>query len=95
MLLESKKPNKKKPKVKLQVKHPGLLEVPEGKNFWDLPLSHYKKLVKKYGYAAVAKALTNLEVWNRKREPEIAKKAKEIREKLDKLYGPESKKKGK
>jgi len=74
----------KKPKAKIVVKHPGVLEVPEGKKFWQLPMSHYIKLVDKYGYREVARALTNLEVWNKKEHPEIAQKARDILTKLKK-----------
>ncbi len=88
LLTEAKKTAK--PKVKVKIKHPGILEVPEGKSFEELPLSHYKKLVSKDGYSAISKALTNLEVWNRKKNPEMADKAKSIRVKLDKIYGPKS-----
>ena len=80
-LLESKKP-----KVKIKVKHPGELEVPEGKHFWQLPIKHYVNLAKRIGYAKVAKALTNLKVWNRKKHPDIAAKADKILTKLKSMH---------
>lgn len=76
--------------VKIKTKHPGILEVPEGKNFWDLPLKHYKDLVDKKGYAKVIRALTNLEVWNKNDDPDISKKASKIADDLKKFYKKES-----
>ena len=49
--------------TKIKTKNPGILEVPEDKKFWQLPLTHYEKLVDKKGYAKIIRALTNLEVW--------------------------------
>ena len=46
-------------KVDIKVKHPGILEIPEGKKFWQLPLSHYNNLIAKKGYGKIIKALTN------------------------------------
>ena len=69
-------------KVKIKVKHPGILEVPEGKEVDELPFSHFAALVKEHGYDEISKALTNLEVWNREREPELADWAKDMRERL-------------
>ena len=77
--------------VKTKTKNPGILEVPEGKNFWDLPLKHYKELVDKKGYAKVIRALTNLEVWNKNDDPDISKKATKIADDLKKFYKKESK----
>lgn len=76
--------------VKIKTKNPGILEVPEGKNFWDLPLKHYKELVDKKGYAKVIRALTNLEVWNKNDDPDISKKASKIADDLKKFYKKES-----
>lgn len=75
---------KDKPKVKIKVEHPGALEIPEGKNFWEMPLNHYKKLIKKNGWEEVSKQLNNLVVWNKNKHPSIAAKARSIREKLSK-----------
>lgn len=79
------------PDVKIQTKNPGVLEIPEDKKFWQLPLSHYEKLVDKKGYTTVIRALTNLEVWNKNDDPEISKKASDIADKLKKKYKKESK----
>lgn len=68
--------------VKIPVKHEGILEVPEGKNFWDLPLSHYKDLVKKHDWESISRALANLETWNKEDDPDIAKKANKIQNDL-------------
>ena len=76
--------------VKIKTKNPGILEVPEDKNFWDLPLKHYKELVDKKGYAKVIRALTNLEVWNKNDDPDISKKASKIADNLKKFYKKES-----
>ena len=76
--------------VKIKTKNPGILEVPEGKNFWDLPLKHYKDIVDKKGYAKVIRALTNLEVWNKNDDPDISKKASKIADDLKKFYKKES-----
>jgi len=84
MLIELLTEARRRPKVKIVVKHPGILEVPEGKHFWQLPLKHYENLVKKHGYRAIARALTNLEVWNRRKHPEIASRARSILERLKK-----------
>ena len=81
---------KEKKSVKIDVENPGVLEVPEGKKFWQLPLSHFEKLVDKKGYAKVIRALTNLEVWNKNDDPEISKKASDIADKLKKKFKKES-----
>jgi len=80
MLLSMISEQKRKPRI--EIKHPEILDIPEGKKFWQMPLKHFIALAKKNGYAPVARALTNIEVWNRKKHPEIAAKAKNIRERL-------------
>jgi len=82
VLLESSN----KPTTKITVKHPGELEIPEGKNFWNMPLKHYVNLCKKNGYINIVKALTNLERWNKKKHPNIAAKASKIIESLKKKH---------
>ena len=72
------------PKVKIPVEHPGLLEVPEGEDVENLPISHFKKLVKKKGWEAISKGLINLKVWNRKRNPSLSSWADKMQEKLAK-----------
>ncbi|MGD2072715.1 MAG: hypothetical protein PVG65_04425 [Candidatus Thorarchaeota archaeon] len=73
-----------KPKVKIPVEHPGLLEVPEGKNVEDLPLSHFKALIKKKGWEKISKGLTNLHTWNKDKNPKLASWADKTQEKLAK-----------
>lgn len=73
-----------KPKVKIPVKHPGMLEVPEGKDVESLPYSHFLALAKRKGYGSIAKALTNLIVWNRKKNPTLSKWADRMQNKLQK-----------
>lgn len=59
--------------VEIEVKHEGILEVPEGKNVEDLPISHFVDLAKKKGLSKITKALNNLQVWNKKKNPELSK----------------------
>lgn len=66
----------------IKVEHPGILEVPVGKKFWQLPLKHFIDLAKKKGKAAVARAINNLRRWNKNRAPDIAKKAEELMNRL-------------
>lgn len=62
----------------IKVKHPDILEIPEDKNFYDMPLSHYISLAKRIGKSAVMKALLNQERWNKNDDPDISKKARKI-----------------
>lgn len=71
-------------KVKIPVKHPGVLEVPEGKDVEALPMSHFEDLIKKKGWETVSKALTNLIVWNKKNNPPLSKWADGMQAKLAK-----------
>lgn len=75
--------------TEIQVKHEGILEIPEDKKFWQMPLKHYKNLVQKKGYAKIIRALTNLEVWNKNDNPDISKKASNIADKLKKEFKEE------
>lgn len=94
MILEkSKKKRKSPPKVILTAKHNGVLEVPEGKKVNELPYSHFARLAKEKGFEEISKALTNLEVWNRKRDPELAQWAKSTQRKLHKQFRPDVKEK--
>lgn len=70
--------------TEIPVKHPGVLEVPEGKNVDDLPMSHFEKLANKKGLGKITKALNNLQVWNKKKNPELAKWADSMIDKLNK-----------
>ena len=91
--VEGKSVKKKKNKKKnedMEVKHEGILEVPEGKNVDDLPIKHFQSLIDKKGYGKIIKALTNLEVWNKKKNPELSSWAKNMIEKLQKKNKNES-----
>ena len=68
--------------VKIPVKHPGVLEVPEGKDVEDLPYSHFAALAKKKGFGEISKALTNLHTWNKERDPKLAGWADRMQAKL-------------
>ena len=70
--------------VKIPVKHPGVLEVPEGKNVEDLGVGHFKALIKKKGWGKISKALINLKVWNSKKNPTLSAWADKMQEKLAK-----------
>ena len=72
--------------LEIEVKNPGLLEVPEGKNVEDLPLSHFVSLVNKKGLLEVTKGLNNLQVWNRKKDPKLSKWADNMINKLNKKF---------
>lgn len=87
---ESVKPKKvnvrklKEKDVEIEVKHEGILEVPDGKNVDDLPLSHFEKLAKKKGLGKITKALNNLQVWNKNDDPKLSKWAGDMIDKLNK-----------
>ena len=70
--------------VDIEVKHKGILEVPEGKNVDDLPLSHFVNLAKKKGLSKITKALNNLQVWNKNDDPKLSKWAGDMIDKLNK-----------
>ena len=70
--------------VEIEVKHEGILEVPEGKNVDDLPMSHFEKLAKKKGIGKITKALNNLQVWNKNDDPKLSKWAGDMIDKLNK-----------
>ena len=74
----------KEQNVEIEVKHEGILEVPEGKNVDDLPLSHFEKLAKKKGLGKITKALNNLQVWNKNDDPKLSKWAGDMIDKLNK-----------
>jgi len=76
--------------VKIPVKHPGVLEVPEGKDVEDLPYSHFAALAKKKGYGEIAKALTNLIVWNKEKNPSLSKWADKMQNKLHDEFSEEA-----
>ena len=68
--------------VQIPVEHPGLLEVPEGKNVEDLPDEHFKALINKKGWEAISKGLTNLHTWNKEKNPSLASWANKTQERL-------------
>ena len=72
------------PQVKIPVKHPGVLEVPEGKEVDQLGEEHFKALINKKGWSEISKALINLKVWNKKRDPKLSSWADNMQEKLAK-----------
>ena len=80
----------KKEAVDIDVKNPGVLEVPDGKKVDELPQSHFEKLVDKKGYAEVIRALTNLEVWNKDKNKSLSSWASNMADKLKKKFRPES-----
>ena len=70
--------------TQIEVENPGLLEVPEGKNVDDLPLSHFVKLVNKKGLDKIVRGLNNLQVWNKNKDPKLSKWAGDMIDKLNK-----------
>lgn len=73
----------------IEVKNKGILEVPEGKNVDDLPLSHFEKLAKEKGLSKITKALNNLQVWNKNDDKKLSKWASDMIDKLNKKLGKE------
>lgn len=74
---------------KIEVKNPGILEVPEGRSVSSLGINHFKKLIEKKGYAPIIRALTNLQVWNKNENPKLSKWAEDMSERLRKVFRPE------
>ena len=68
----------------IEVKNKGILEVPEGKNVDDLPLSHFVNLANKKGLSKITKALNNLQVWNKNDDPKLSKWAGDMIDELNK-----------
>lgn len=71
----------------IEVKHKGILEVPEGKNVDDMPLSHFVNLANKKGLSKITKALNNLQVWNKNSNKKLSKWADDMIDKLNKKLG--------
>lgn len=63
-----------------------LFELPDGKKFWEVPISHFEELVKKKGRVPIEGALINLRIFNANNNPEISKKAEDIRLELKKKF---------
>ena len=68
----------------IEVKHEGILEVPEGKKVDELPYSHFEKLAKKKGLSKITRALNNLQVWNKNDDKDLSKWAGDMIDKLNK-----------
>lgn len=66
----------------IKVKHPGILEVPEGKDVQDLGEDHFKSLIKKKGWEEISRALINLVRWNKNDNPSLSKWADSMQNKL-------------
>jgi|WetSurMetagenome_2_1015567.scaffolds.fasta_scaffold14850_2 hypothetical protein len=66
----------------IKVENEGILEIPEGKSFDDMPLKHFISLAKKIGKGPVSKAINNLARWNESKNPSLAKKAREVMDSL-------------
>lgn len=81
---KSVKKKKNKKNEEIEVKHEGILEVPEGKNVEDLPIKHFQNLINKNGYESIIKALTNLEVWNKNKNKTLSSWAAGMIQKLQK-----------
>lgn len=69
---------------KITAVHKGILRVPAGKHVSQLPVSHFKKLMKSEGKAEVIRALTNLQRWNKRKEPSLSEWAVRMKRKLRK-----------
>jgi hypothetical protein len=63
-----------------KVTHPGILEVPEGKDVMTLGKNHFIKLAKKSGPGPIVKALLNLYRWNKNSNPKLSSWAKGMQE---------------
>lgn len=62
------------------VKHPGILEVPEGKDVDELGKEHFISLAKDKGLEPIVRALMNLYRWNKNDNPDLSKWAKDMQE---------------
>lgn len=74
----------KEENTEIEVKNPGVLEVPKGKNVEDLPIKHFVNLANKKGLATVTKALNNLQVWNKNKNKPLSKWARDMIDKVTK-----------
>jgi len=72
--------------VRIKVRNPGILEVPEGKSVMDLPQSHFERLIRKQGWLPISRALVNLMVWNREKNPSLSEWADGMQEKLSEKF---------
>lgn len=63
-----------------------LFELPDDKKFWEVPVSHFEDLVKRKGRVLIEGALINLRIFNSNNNPEISKKAEDLRLVLKKKF---------
>ena len=73
-------------KILTDPKNKDLFELPDDKKFWDMPIEHYVKLVKKKGRVPIEGALLNLRIFNANNNPDISQKAEDIRLALKKEF---------
>jgi hypothetical protein len=66
----------------IKVENEGILEIPEGKSFSDMPMSHFISLAKKIGKGPVSKAINNIARFNENKNPSLAKKASSMMDSL-------------
>lgn len=76
----------KEQSANIEVENPGILEVPEGKNVEDLPIKHFVELANKKGLATITRALNNLQVWNKNKNPKLSKWAGDMIDKVGKRF---------
>lgn len=74
----------KEQQANIEVENPGILEVPEDKNVEDLPIKHFVALADKKGLSTITRALNNLQVWNKNKDPKLSKWAGEMIDKVTK-----------
>ena len=66
----------------IKVENEGILEIPEGKSFEDMSMNHFISLAKKIGKGPVAKAINNLNRFNKEKNPSLSKKASSMMDSL-------------
>lgn len=70
--------------LKIEVVNPGLFELPEGEEITNLPIKHFKNLIRRKGWEKISRGLINLKIWNKKQNPSLAKWANTMHDKLSK-----------
>ena len=90
--VKRKTKRRRKNPVRVKVKNKGILEVPSGKKVTQLPVSHFKRLANRKGHAAVSRALTNLERWNKNKNRSLSRWASGMKSKLRSALGAAKKK---
>jgi len=60
--------------------HPGILDVPDGKDVMSLSSKHFIKLANDKGVGPIVKALLNLWRWNQEKDPKLSSWAKKMQE---------------